>query len=308
MSQTGTVHKPLPGLPFINVGLPKSGTTSLQSFFACNGMRTAHHYVRDRETIKRALQGGYAVGGGNGSEVVYIGRAIHECSRRGQPLLSCVPGYDAYTQIDLMGDHGATTDGHRCWQPQISHLEAIVMDYPRGTFLLLTRDFESWYHSLVTYRRMDIRLAECPIAELDFPILKLKPPSSMAAALLDDPWKSRMRRFHSDVHARARAILGRSGVRWEEIDLLSPGVEQQLASLLSEARISNTLSLSGRVFQERTWDQIAKCWGHKNTGAPYSYMSKSLFEQHEQGEAPGSEVSDIDADDDADDDAEQGED
>ena len=65
---------------YINVGMPKCGSTSIQSFYQCHGMTSAHWQI---------------------SRGHYVGDETHACDARGRPLLDCGPCRDVYAQIDV---------------------------------------------------------------------------------------------------------------------------------------------------------------------------------------------------------------
>ena len=58
---------------YINVGMPKCGSTSIQSFYQCHGMTSAHWQI---------------------SRGHYVGDETHACDARGRPLLDCGPCRD----------------------------------------------------------------------------------------------------------------------------------------------------------------------------------------------------------------------
>ena len=129
-ARTDTVH---PSLyhnlpkPYINLGFPKTGTTSLYSFFKCGGIKSSHYYCRyinrtDTSKFRCATCMTKAVAKGLSP--------ISEC--RGQEQ-------EVYAQID---------DGQ--YFPQIELLEEIVNDdnHPNATFFLTFRSMDKWYKSL----------------------------------------------------------------------------------------------------------------------------------------------------------------
>ena len=115
ISQFGHLPK-----PFINVGMPKMGSSSLQSFFKCGGISSSH----------------YLCGKGNG----LCAKCIKDAIRIGQPPLSSCGNFDAYTQLD---------DGTLF--PQIEFLNEIHQENPNATFVLPFRDIAAWYHSITNW-------------------------------------------------------------------------------------------------------------------------------------------------------------
>jgi hypothetical protein len=128
--------------PFINLGFPKMGTTSLNAFFKCGGYKALHYTC------------------GNGKKL--CANCIKQSVKTGQPPLSQCPAADAYTQLD---------DGR--YFPQIELLEEFINGYPQATFFLTFRSMEKWYHSLenwppnrTNYKSMTERLSNLDITGL----------------------------------------------------------------------------------------------------------------------------------------------
>lgn len=102
--------------PFINLGMPKMGSTSLQSFFKC-GHYNSSHYECGKEFCADCMK--RAVANGN------------------PPLSSCGENYDAFVQLD---------DGSMF--PQIEYLNEIHREKPNSTLLLTFRPMADWYKSI----------------------------------------------------------------------------------------------------------------------------------------------------------------
>lgn len=102
--------------PYINLGFPKIGSSSLYSFFRCGGYKSTHFYC------------------GKGGEV--CAKCIDESVSAGlTPLAKCTES-EVHTQID----NGVEF-------PQIEHLEKLVHG-TNATFFLTFRSMEAWYRSL----------------------------------------------------------------------------------------------------------------------------------------------------------------
>ena len=118
-----------------------------------------------------------------------------------------------YAQIDLEHppDH--------CYLPQITHLEALILDYGNATFLLPTRSAASWASSVERWGHLARNFFECQLPSVG------APRNGSTAALAE---------FHTKVYARARAILvraeKRTGLRWVEFDITSPTAGSALAA------------------------------------------------------------------------------
>lgn len=184
-------------LPSTQVGLPKSGSNSIKEFFKCHNMSQVHW----REPRRKK------------SEFTFFGDATHACDERGQRLLDCGPCFDVYAQIDLEHppDH--------CYLPQITHLEALILDYGNATFLLPTRSAASWASSVERWGHLALMFSKCQLPSVG------APRNGSTAALAE---------FHTKVYARARAILvraeKRTGLRWVEFDITSPTAGSALAA------------------------------------------------------------------------------
>lgn len=101
--------------PFINLGMPKMGSSSLQTFFACGDYKSSH-YECGKELCADCMK--RAVANSNG------------------PLSSCGE-FDAFVQMD---------DGS--FFPQIEYLNEIHEESPNATFLLTFRGMDGWYRSI----------------------------------------------------------------------------------------------------------------------------------------------------------------
>jgi len=107
--------------PFINLGMPKMGSSSLHKFFRCGKVQSSHYLCK-----------------GNGfDESRTCRQCIVNAIERGDPPLASCGDYDAFMQID---------DGSNL--PQISHLKEIHEEKPNATFVLTFRPIEDWYRSL----------------------------------------------------------------------------------------------------------------------------------------------------------------
>ncbi|KAL7479981.1 hypothetical protein ACHAW6_005696 [Cyclotella cf. meneghiniana] len=113
---TPSMYRKLPK-PFINLGFPKMGTTSLQAFFECGGYKSYHYTCGKAKRL--------------------CSDCTQESVQMGLPPLTQCNDVDAYTQLD---------NGR--FFPQIELLEELVKGYPQATFFLTFRKMENWYQSL----------------------------------------------------------------------------------------------------------------------------------------------------------------
>jgi hypothetical protein len=128
--------------PIIVVGLPKSGTNSIASYFRCGGIeRVSHHRCLNRA----------------------CGSIIRKNVLEGRKPLSNTGRANVYAQMDVEFD---PTRGLPCYFPQIEALEQIHAAHPQSTFILNTRNTTRWVESLRAWSGMDRRLASCNITGL----------------------------------------------------------------------------------------------------------------------------------------------
>ena len=112
--------------PFINLGMPKMGSTSLHKYFRCGGFKSSHYMCGNKMCavcMKNAIKAGK------------------------HPLSFCNNGnntkfIDAYTQID-MGPEKLI---------QVKYLSEIISGIPEeATFILPIRNITNWYKSLTNW-------------------------------------------------------------------------------------------------------------------------------------------------------------
>lgn len=105
--------------PYVNLGFPKIGSSSIHSFFACAGYRSMHYRCRPDAPCADCIAQSVVAGLPN-------------------PFGMCNVA-DSYSQIDT-GSHGHFA--------QVEYLEEIVRGIPNGTFFLTFRSMEKWYRSM----------------------------------------------------------------------------------------------------------------------------------------------------------------
>ncbi|KAL3826689.1 hypothetical protein ACHAXA_001212 [Cyclostephanos tholiformis] len=113
--------------PAINLGLPKMGSTTLQSFLGCAGYG-ATHWMCQRGTMR-----------------VHCAQCIANSVGEGLPPLEKCGGWaDVYAEIN-----GPV--GGRLYFPQVELLGEIVRAYPNATYFLTFRDTRAWHASLSNF-------------------------------------------------------------------------------------------------------------------------------------------------------------
>ena len=177
---------------YINVGMPKCGSTSIQSFYQCHGMTSAHWQI---------------------SRGHYVGDETHACDARGRPLLDCGPCRDVYAQID------AENPPDHCWFPQVTHLAGLVQDYGNATFLLPTRNATAWAHSTAHWQAMNERFTRCQLPSVGAP--------RDGSAAEGAAFYERVTRRARAMLARAEET---HGLRWVEFDITDPAAGELLAA------------------------------------------------------------------------------
>jgi hypothetical protein len=111
----------------INLGLPKSGTTTLATAFAEAGLRVADWMARDEKGDKMGFVG----------RLMYLGYF-----ESGDPL-SAMPDFDAYTEISVV------RRGRNFWpQTDWAIISGIRAHHPGARFLLSARDPEKHADSI----------------------------------------------------------------------------------------------------------------------------------------------------------------
>lgn len=108
-----------PDLRVVNLGLPKSGTTTLGEALTAAGMKVADWKLRDK---KAPYQG-------------FVGRLMYDGYYTTGDPLSYMPGYTAFTQIEI-----AREDANLWPQTDWALLAEIRARYPGARFLYSYRD------------------------------------------------------------------------------------------------------------------------------------------------------------------------
>jgi hypothetical protein len=130
-------HHPLPK-PYLNVGFPKAGSSSLHAFFKCGGINSNHFECKGPETC---------------------GECMENAIRQGLPPLKTCGNYEAFTQLDV-----TLHSQKKCYWPQIEALEQIHHEAPNATFILNFRNMPNWVRSLQHWGHLDDRMMACKIS------------------------------------------------------------------------------------------------------------------------------------------------
>ena len=110
-------------LRVVNLGLPKTGTTTLARALKLAGLRVADHRIRPRQTRDPALQDRFV------ADLIYAG--FFETGDPGARL----PGFEALTELSLL------REGRSLWpQMDFAVIDALRRHHPGIRFLASNRD------------------------------------------------------------------------------------------------------------------------------------------------------------------------
>jgi len=119
----------------INLGLPKTGTTTLHNYFKCGGRTSSHWEVGMEETTR--FKSGHP-------EPETCAACLHRNIKiRDQAPLAGCGDYQVWTQID-----DPNADPAKCFFPQVDSVDALHKHYPDAVYLLPRRDTEDWIRSV----------------------------------------------------------------------------------------------------------------------------------------------------------------
>ena len=124
------------GLPVLNAGFPKCGSSTLHEFFTCAGYKSDHS--EPGGCIAHALQ---------------IGQP---------PIAGCktTRNYETFLQLDIQ--HSIKKSIKRgCWYPQISFLDEFHHEHPNATFIIVFRPVDDWIRSITSWGTMYRRMTLC---------------------------------------------------------------------------------------------------------------------------------------------------
>lgn len=227
--------QPMPTSPtpyplVVNLGLAKTGTTSLREFFRCsNWSRIVHDWGcgpnRDKQCadlIIDFLQSNAWRGAQrNRSRLDAYGHSATSADTLERRFRSIMGPFDAFTEVN---------QARQCVFPQVTYMRLLLKALPNACFVLTTRDTKEWITSLRHYRTrtsgaalLDELLATCP---------------------LDEPTVPALERWFEAHYARARHELSARVGCSVVVDIAHPLAGHELAARLPGTR--------------------AACWGHHN--------------------------------------------
>jgi len=145
-------------LPVINIGLPKSASTSVLDFFQCNGMKTSHYNCEANCTGTRK---GHEFCG-DSEKAGKCGECVYDNIHDGQPPFEGCGEYDVWAQFD--GSWNVPQNGDKepaCFLPQMTEMHALHAAYPDATFVMATRKPDMWVKTVATMPKLRDAFRAC---------------------------------------------------------------------------------------------------------------------------------------------------
>ena len=130
------------GTPLVlNLGIFKSGTTSLQQFFKCNGWKASHNMdcgaERCSSALYRFLESRHWLSPGPHPVLT-----AHKAANEEKAFRQIMGPYDVHAELNHASD---------CSFPQVEHAEALVAALPGACFVVTSRPPEHFAHSVATF-------------------------------------------------------------------------------------------------------------------------------------------------------------
>ena len=150
--------------PIINVGMPKCGSSTLESFFYCVGMKTSHDRNARNGSIGLCMR-----------KAIESGKPpIQSCDSWYRPMKGhCKPNASDDTGVEALLQIDEEINPLQCVFPQISYLEEIHKEAPNATFILNSRPVLDWASSAIRWRglqnapSLNNRLSSCHLLGLN---------------------------------------------------------------------------------------------------------------------------------------------
>lgn len=126
-------------LRVINLGLPKSGTTTLARALKIAGLKTADYRIRRRQTQDPDLQG------------AFVGKLMYDGYFHAGDPLALMEDFDAFTEVNVL------REGMSLWpQTDWGLIEAIRKHHPGARFLLSWRDPRAISDSMLRWSNLGL--------------------------------------------------------------------------------------------------------------------------------------------------------
>ena len=264
-----TVRKPyadpLVPLPVLNVGMPKSGSTTLHRYYTCKGLNSTHWTDN--------TPGGFE------------GLCMRDAVRAGlPPLETCSHHAQALMQMDVAfpfghrnqrygtSEHHSVSSRDDCFFPQLSVLEELHAENEDATFVLTFRPVRDWVNSMVNWYELMERLRKCHLPNLPRGIPDLS--SSSPGGNNGSGNNNRNNKNNKDVRAvmahffcshvnHVRSFVAKHPSHTLlELDLYDPNTPVLLDKLFP----SKPSNHHGKEDEEDERDE--SCWKHSNISRP----------------------------------------
>ena len=141
-------------LPVINLGLPKSASTSILDYFSCSGMKTSHETCENNCSVTRKSHEFCK----DSERAGMCGECVSDNIHDGQPPFAGCGDYDVWAQIDEPLGVGKDSV---CFLPQVTELSAIHAAYPEATFVMATRKPEHWVKNMASLHKLRDAFGAC---------------------------------------------------------------------------------------------------------------------------------------------------
>jgi len=150
-----TFEKSLVPLPVLNMGFPKTGSSTLYQFFDCAGYNATHWRSNDD----------------------FEGICMRDATNIGlPPIKTCAPNKEALLQMDVTLPFGVQYQIRKrnvsfrqrdeCFFPQLSLLEEIHEEVPDATFVINFRPIKDWLRSMIGWYSSMERIQSCHLPNL----------------------------------------------------------------------------------------------------------------------------------------------
>jgi predicted Zn-dependent protease len=144
--------------PIIDVGFPKAGTSTIFSFFHCNGLRAQHWYCCDVQRISSSTP-----------RLRLMSRCMLNNMAKHRPPLQDCGDFDVYSEINgprnfkdndhktmlddgtLLSDRDSDKSERRIFFPQHHQLDTLHQHYPNATLILNQRNVDAWVDSVCNW-------------------------------------------------------------------------------------------------------------------------------------------------------------
>ena len=232
-------------LPIINVGMPKSGSTSLYSFFDCIGMQATHWNI---------------------STVEFEGLCMRDAASLGlPPIATCSPNTDAFMELNVQFPPGVVEHAvyfekndryyrpamHRddCFFPQLSLLEEIHAENPNVTFVMNFRPIDDWIASVQNWYNIMRNFKHCHLPNLPRGIPRNLTNHQEVSEIMTEFICSHVQHIRNFVQEHpSHALI--------ELDLYDSEGSKQILSKL--------FPITPSAAQNSAKSSAAECWGHVN--------------------------------------------